>query len=327
MGKANRAVRVTIIGLGRVGTSIGLALKQSTAPVYIVGHDREPEQVRKALRLRAIDEGEWNLPRSVEGTDLVVLAVPFSELADTFRYIAQDLRENAVVMDTASVKEPVLRWATEILPAQVHFVGGHPIVRDVHMGQEHASADLFRDEIFALCPAPEVNAKAVQLVTDMVTALGAQPLFLDAVEHDSMMAAVEHLPQLLALALGRTVMGEPSWREMRKLAGGQFEAATFWGEGDPKAVVAQLMANRERVLQWLEMLRRQLAWWQQQLQALSHEPLEEAVQPLFETRSAWLTAAMTKRWERPEEPVTPMSFADWLFGQTFVRRWRQKPSS
>ncbi len=321
-------IRVTIIGLGYVGTSIGLALKATALPVRVVGHDREPERVREAMRQGAIDESHWNVPRSVEGADLVVVALPLTEIAATFRHIAENLRPNAVVVDTTSVKVPVMRWAREHLPAHVHFVGGHPIVRDVRVGQAHARADLFRDEIFALCPAPDVTAEAVKLVTDIVTAMGARPLFLDAIEHDSMVAAVEHLPQLLALALRQTVMGESSWRDMRKLAGSQFEATTYLSEEEPAAVVAQLMANRERVLQWLDMLQQRLRWLQAQLAvAQDQERLTEVVQPVFKERAAWLTAAVTKNWDTTDASVPPISFTDWLFGQRWTSLRRQRKSS
>ncbi len=324
MANKRKPVAITIIGLGKIGTSIGLALKAAGVPVTLTGHDREPDRTREALRRKAIDKGEWNLPRSVEGADLVILALPLAEIRETLQHIREDLRPNAVVMDTASVKAPVLAWAQEILPDTVHFVGGHPILRDVQPGQEHARADLFQGTLFALCPAPETTAKAVQLAADVVTALGAQPLFLDIREHDSMMAAVEHLPQLLALALAHTVIGEPAWREMRRLAGGVFEAATYLSESDPAAVLAPLLANREHLQGWLDRLLERLAWWRDQLAAEdAAERLEEVVAPLMEARARWIIAAQTGVWE--EKPATRerFSFVDWLFGQSLARRWRQ----
>ncbi len=315
-------IRITIIGLGRIGTSIGLALKQTQMKLHIVGHDKEPAHTRAALKRKAIDKGDWNLPRSVEGADLVILALPFNAIAETMRYIAEDLRPNAVVMDTSPLKQPVLAWAQEHLPDHVHFVGGHPIVRDVQRGIDHARPDLFRREIFAICPPPNTPAKAVKLATDFVTALGAIPLFLDPGEHDSMMAAVEHLPQALALILAQTVIAAPSWREMRKLAGGQMEATTYVSSDSPEALADVLLHNREHVLTWLDMLTATAQEWRTLINEGAREELIARVEDILEARTDWLIAAQTGTWEEPPK-TRGFSFVDWLFGQSLARRMRQ----
>lgn len=324
--KERHPVRVTIIGLGRVGTSLALALKATERPVFIVGHDKDPARTRRAARQKAIDKGEWNLPRSVENADLVILSIPLSEIAPTLRYIAQDLRPNAVVMDTAPLMQPVLAWAREILPANVHFVSSHPILRDVLSGPEHARADLFQGEIVALCPAVDSAGPAVQLVVDVVKAIGARPLFMDPAEHDSMVAAVEQLPRLVALALSAAVVGQPSWRDMERLAGGQFEAATYTATGSAEAIVAEMVANRQHVLHWLDVLESALSWWRESLSAGSEdtETLTKAIAPLLEARETWIRKALAQAWEQPERRVEGPSFADWLFGQGLARRWRQE---
>ncbi len=316
-------LRVSIIGLGRIGTSIGLALKQSDVDVYIVGHDKDHGRTRAAKSNKAIDKGDWNLPHSVENADLVILAIPFSAIRETFTYIAEDLRPNAVVMDTSSLKVPVLRWAEELLPENVHFVGGHPIVRDIARGPENARPDLFQKEIFALCPSPRTEAKAVRLVSDVVTLLEAKPLFLDPQEHDSMMAAVEQLPQFLSLVLGRTVIGEPAWREMRKLAGAQFEASTYVGTDSPEEVSALLVENRDAVLTWVGMLRRTLQEWEETLAAGNAEALAEVAKAVLEARDAWITAAQTGVWDaKPPSKEKAAFFSTWMFGESLARLLR-----
>ena len=323
--QARRDIRLTIIGLGCIGTSLGLACKAAGLPVHIVGHDKEPRHTQQALRRKAIDKGAWNLPRSVSKADLVVLSIPFSEIKDTLRYIAEDLRPNAVVMDTSPLMEPVLTWARELLPAHVHFVSGHPVVRDVLSGPEHARADLFQGEFFALCPAVESEAAAVQLVVDMITAIGARPLFLDPAEHDSMMAAVEQLPRLLALVLGSAVIGQPSWQDMQRLAGGQFEAATYTASSSAEGMVAEFLANREHLFYWLGVVQEAIARWRQELaDEKAASGLTETVETVLDARAAWVHRALTRQWEAPERAAPRYSFVDWLFGQGLARRWRQE---
>lgn len=318
-----KELRITIIGLGRIGTSIGLALKESDLNLHIVGHDKEPTHTREARRRNAIDRGEWNLPRSVEGADLVILALPLSAIRETLGYIAQDLRPNAVIMDTAPLKVPVLRWADEILPKHVHFVGGHPIVRDIAPGPTNARSDLFRGEIFALCTTPSAHPDAVRLASNVIDVLGARILFLDPQEHDSMMAAVEHLPQLIGLVLGHTISGEPSWREMRKLAGAQFEASTFLSAGTPEEVAALIMENRERLLTWLSVFRQALTHWQEILDEGDKAAVAEAVRAMAEAREAWIAAAESGVWDTTPPPrERGFSFATWMFGESLARLLR-----
>lgn len=318
----SQALEIAIIGLGQVGTSIGLALKQTNLNLHIVGHDKEPTHTRQAARMKAIDRGDWNLPRSVEKAALVILALPLHAIPDTLQYIADVLRPNAIVMDTASLKGPVLAWAARYLPDSVHFVGGHPIVRDATPGPENARADLFQGEVFCLCTTPRVSPQAVKLATDFVSALGATPLFLDPTEHDGLMAAVEHAPQVLAAALAQAVTQSPGWREMRKLAGAQFEASTFLSSRDPEDLAAQVTQNAEHILTWLQTLSDRLDYWYSLIDRGDHEAIAAALRNVADTRLNWLTAVETGNWEGRTMPHVESSLADWFFGRSFTRHWR-----
>ena len=318
-------VHITIIGLGRIGTALGRALKQAASDqVYIVGHDKDPERARVAVREKAIDRGEWNLPRSVEGADLVILALPLSAIKETLAYIAEDLRPNAVVTDTAPLMVPPLRWAQDTLPQEVHFIPGHPIVRDVLPSSEVPSPDIFRDEFYCLGTTASAHPKAVKLLTDMLNLIGARPFFLQPEEHDALMAGVEQTPRVLALALLHAVTQSPGWRDMRKLAGVQFEAATYTTYADAEGLVAELLSNREHVLSWLESMEKHLAHWRGLLEAGDEERLHEHVRVLLDAREQWLKAALAREWEEKGPQEKGFSFRHWLFGETFSRRWRER---
>src|SRR3990172_7615468 len=132
--------RITIIGTGLIGGSIGLALKAAKLEgVEIVGHDRERDSAAKAAKMGAVDRAEHNLPRSVEGAGMVIIATPVLAVRETMELIGQDLGEGAIVTDTASTKAHVMRWAAELLPAGVSFIGGHPIAGKENQGIENAA--------------------------------------------------------------------------------------------------------------------------------------------------------------------------------------------
>ncbi|MGC8826195.1 MAG: prephenate dehydrogenase/arogenate dehydrogenase family protein, partial [Anaerolineae bacterium] len=213
--------QITIIGLGLIGTSLGLALKRAGGNFDIVGHDREPEAAARARKRGAVDQTAWNLIAAVENADIILLAIPISAVEATLEAIASDLKEGCIILDTCTIKRPVLEWAERILPAHVSFIGGNPIPYQplpAAAGAEGASETLFDKSLFCLCPSPRATAEAVQLAADMVSALGAQPYFLDAEEHDGLIAGVELLPLAMAGALMETAARSPGWREITRLA-------------------------------------------------------------------------------------------------------------
>ena len=226
--------RITIVGLGLIGSSIGLALSQQERDFEIVGHDKAQAAATQAKKLKAVDKTEWNLISACDGAGLIILALPLTALRTTMEALAGQLSAGAVVMDTAAVKAPVQTWADELLP-DVPFVGTNPVI-SVDPSGATARADLFEGRIWAICPSPTTAEGAVKIASDLAERLGAKPLYLDAAEHDGMTAAVEQLPALASMALLTSAVSQPTWREMRKLAGGQFESSTRLVSSGPARV-------------------------------------------------------------------------------------------
>ncbi len=243
---------IAIIGTGVIGTSLGLALKQSDPPPYLLGHDKDLAQAKAALKKGAFDKVEWNLINACEEADLIFLAIPLNGIRPTLEAIVPYLKKGAVVSDTATSKIPPLAWAEELLPDHVHFVSGNPIVHPFGVGYEYATANLFRDKLYCLTPASSANEQAVQLLIGLVGILGAEPFFLDAVEHDGLITAVEHLPTLLSAALLNTLSAQPSWRETRKLAGRLFEQLSAGATGDPDGIKEGFVNSGDNLVRWLD---------------------------------------------------------------------------
>jgi prephenate dehydrogenase len=298
--------RVTIVGLGLIGTSMGLALQASEVAEQIVGHDKNRLASNQAKSLGAVDNVDWNLISACERADLVLLATPLDAIEPTLAAIGADLRRGCVVMDTASVKQPVLAAAARSLPEGVYFVGGNPIPGKTieGSGPGAARADLFRGGIFCVVPAARTDSSAVKLVSDLVTILGATPLFLDAAEHDGLLAAVDHLPGLLALALIEMATSQPTWRELRKMAGPAFEIITRAGCGDPAAQAAVYHANRENLVRWLDSFADALRQVRRMVAEENTELLEHLTAARAE-RQAWLADWQAGRWHEGPETEMP----------------------
>jgi prephenate dehydrogenase len=318
-------LQVSIVGLGLIGASAGLALRRHADRVTVVGHDPNPTAAGAAKKAGAVDRTEWNLINAISGADRVLLALPLDQVRDTLKAAAQDFKPGCVIVDTADVKVPANAAAAEFLPKGVHFVGGHPILIPINMDPGKATADLFENKLFCLTPDSSTDSAAVHLAADLVEALGAKPFFLDPVEHDGMAAAVSQLPQLLAAALMDVASRSPSWQDMRKLAGGQFYSSTLITEGNGRSVVAGLTTNREHVMLWLDALTSRLAEWRQALIDGKEDTVAAAIDDGLVAGEKWIEANILGRWEEAREsPPMPTSggvIRD-LFG---FRKWQIAP--
>lgn len=318
--------RVTIVGLGQVGASIGLALQQSEVASAVIGHDRERSVSEQAKKMGAVDRVHWNLISACEEADLIIVSTPLDAIEDTFQAMGPYLRPDCVVIDTASLKAPVMAWAAEHLPPEVHFVGGDPIpgrAQPGHGGVDTARADLFQGGLFCLMPSPNAGADAVKLASELASLLGTKPLFLDAAEHDGLLAAVDHLPVLLALTAMETMITQPAWRELRKVAGPAFETSTDPLSAPPVTQSELYLLNKGNLLRWIDNFSASLQSIRELLAQDQSEELTGRFARAVQERNSWLADRGEGQWfegPRTEMPQRP-SMMDTLFG-TF---WRRKP--
>lgn len=280
---------ITIIGAGVIGTSLGLALKQQADPPTVLAHDKDLGVASAAAKMGAFDKAEWNLINACDKADLVILAIPLNGVEATLKAIGPELKPNAVVTDTCPSKQPVLAWAAKYLPESVHFVGGNPLVRSINSGYANARADLFKERLYCLTPAPGAHEQAVELLAGLASLVGAEPFFLDPAEHDGLTTAVEHLPRLLSVALLRTLSTQGAWREIRKMAGGTFEQISAGAAGDPDGIKDNFVENRDMLLHWLDRTATELA----ELRGLisgsdTGEALAQAIDQAVVNRRDWL---------------------------------------
>jgi prephenate dehydrogenase len=274
----NDARKITIIGLGLIGGSLGLALKASELPgITIVGHDRERGAENEAKRIGAIDQAEHNLPRAVEGASLVIIATPVLAVREVMEQIAPDLDEGTVVTDTASTKANVMRWAREILPQGVNFVGGHPMAGKETSGIAAAEATLFREKAYCICPSVTASESAVKTITGLANSVGAEPLFIDPEEHDQYAAAISHLPMVMSTALFSLMRSSPSWDDMAQLASSGFRDATRLASSDASMSHDIVTTNREAIIHWLERMERELARFRRLLEDAEDAELLETL--------------------------------------------------
>ena len=244
--------RISIIGTGLIGSSIGLGLAARKDREYeIVGVDRDGGHAKEAKKMGAVDKTVGSLQEAIEGAGLVVLAVPVQAGRRIMEEGAKYFEAGAVVTDVGSTKADVLKWAAEYLPETVHFIGGHPMAGKEKSGPGEASADLFKGATWAITPSPRASEGAVSTIIGLIDVLGARPLYIDAAEHDTYAAAVSHVPILLSVALFRMVRDSKGWEDVGQMAGPAFRDLTRLASGDPTMSRDIMATNREAVLHWV----------------------------------------------------------------------------
>jgi prephenate dehydrogenase len=281
-------VLVAIIGLGLIGGSIGLALRQEKKSGWeIVGHSRRRETVAKALSLGAIERGETNLKDVVEQAELVIIATPALTVKEIFSDIAPYLPSGCIVTDTASTKVQVMKWAEEILPPRLDFIGGHPMAGRETYGIHAAEAKLFRGCTYCLTPSEKASAESINTVIGMTRKLGAIPFFVDAQEHDKLVAGISHLPMLLSTALVSLTTKDPSWPRMSELAASGYHDLTRLASGNPEVNSHICLSNQEAIIDWIDKFSRELERYRQ-LVAKRDRRLEKALTEANKARQEWL---------------------------------------
>ncbi|MBE9470090.1 MAG: prephenate dehydrogenase/arogenate dehydrogenase family protein [Chloroflexi bacterium] len=282
-------MQVAIIGLGLVGGSIGLALKQSSQPeCEIVGYVRRPEVASTALSLGVVDKVETKLKDVVKEAGTVVIATPVLTVKEILSEIAAHLCSGCVVTDTASTKLDVMSWAEELLPPTVDFIGGHPMAGKETQGIQAADARLFQDCIYCLSPAKKASTQAIDKVANMVKRLGATPFFIDAQEHDYLVAGISHLPMLLSAAMVSATTKDPSWDKMSKLAASGYRDVTRLASGNPEVNAHICLTNTAALLHWIDEFGSELERYRQ-LVTTKDKHLEEALAEASEARKEWLS--------------------------------------
>lgn len=282
--------RVTVVGLGLMGSSLGLALMGDQACREVTGVARRDETLRRAAERGAIHWGTLDLVEGVRDADMVILATPVRTIIDLLGRIGSHLKEGAIVMDLGSTKAAVAR-AMVALPSGLQPVGGHPMCGRERAGIEAAEPDLYRGATFVLTPLERTSEEALSLAQNLVGVIGARPLILDPETHDSLVATTSHLPYLLAVALMHT-LGEVGAQEERiyRLASSGFRDTSRLASSEVTMMLDILLTNRSQICQKADLFYRSLAHL---LSALQKED-EEILQQI-----------LTRAQRRREEMVLP----------------------
>ena len=295
--------QITIIGLGQIGASIGLALEDYKKDIYRVGHDKNMTAAKDAQKLGAVDNVVRNLPSSTQDADIIILSLPFSEIYDTLKYIAQDVKKDALIIDTGVGKAAVQNWIKELLPAGQAYIGLAPVINPLYLHEEEFGVNAARKHLFAntatmIATPIDASAEAVDAAVTLVRLMGSQPLFSDILEVDGVMASAHLLPQLTAAALLNTTVGSPGWAETRKIAGRAFAETTrsILHQEGAASLTEAVFANRENIGYKLNEMITSLQQIKALLDADDKATLREMLSETEEGRVHWMNERVSADW-------------------------------
>ena len=257
--------RAAILGVGLIGGSMGLALRRIGFPGQIVGISR-PETTQRAIELGAIDEGfdYDHLASALDGVDLVFVCSPIRHIIDILPSVIEAAAPGALITDAGSTKRQIVAAAEAVGREDVYFLGGHPMAGSEKSGVGAADPFLFQNAIYVLVPNPSVPEGLHVGLRDLVRGVGARVLELTAGAHDTVVAAISHVPQLLATSLvemvGHLDEGDEARGAFLMLAAGGFRDMTRIASSPFAPVWSDICGtNGDRIADMIEQFRTQLA--------------------------------------------------------------------
>ncbi len=272
---------LTIVGVGLIGGSIGLAAKRRGLARRVLGAGRQQSSLDEALAVGAIDEGFLDAAAAVHQADLTVFCTPVDRIAEQIIALAPGCKAGALLTDAGSTKSAIVRAVEGRLPRGVAFVGSHPLAGSEKRGPQHADAGLFQDRLTVVTPAPGGDPQAVERTVSFWQALGSRVKRMAPEEHDRALAMTSHLPHLLASALAGILPVE-----LHELTATGFRDTTRVAAGDPVLWTGIFLQNRAAMLDAVGLMQERLLAFETALKTHDRAALDDLLDQGKRTRDA-----------------------------------------
>jgi prephenate dehydrogenase len=264
--------RVTILGVGLIGSSFALALKKNGLCNEVIGYGRGEKNLQKAKEKTIIDAFELDPVKSCVGSDLVLFATPVGSFVDIAKKIRTSLNRGAIVSDVGSVKGKLVRDMEALMPEGVYFIGGHPIAGSNRSGIDTAAADIFKGAKCIITPTENTDKDALEKVIALWKNLGSFVKLINPDEHDRIYASVSHLPHLIAYLIVNTIADIDS--SYLNFSGQGFMDTTRIASSSPELWRDICLFNKDNLLESIEIFKNNLDRVSQYLRVYDSESLE-----------------------------------------------------
>lgn len=316
-------IQLTVVGLDRVGVSLGLALAEQKEKLYRCGHDAVSSKIKKAETEGAFDKMFFHLKEAIHEADVVFLSLPVDQIEDTLKEMAEDLKEGAVVINTAPANTAFIEWAEKILPEGRHFISMVPAGNGAYLHESAAEAqipraDYFRNADMLIPTDHSTHADAVSMVSELTTLVGANARFIDPLEADGILAKTDLLPKLVSSALLLATMEQPGWLDSRRIASSAYAKATSAIQqlSENEHPGANAMANRDIAIQTLNDVISSLVQIRTMVEDGDQKSLDALLDELQQNHAEWMDLRSDGDWEKQsrEKSEKPASLLGRMFG-------------
>jgi len=234
---------LTIVGVGLIGGSIGLAAKRRGLAGHVVGVGRQRPSLDEALAVGAVDEVSLDLAEAATRSDLMVFCTPVDRIVEQVLSVAERCRPGTLLTDAGSTKAAIVQGIEGKLPKDVHLVGSHPLAGSEKKGPRFADPELFENRLTAVTPTPSTDPAAVKRTVTFWKSLGSRVKIMSPDDHDRALALTSHLPHLVASALAGMMPDD-----LRELCATGFRDTTRVAAGDPSIWTGIFQQNREALV-------------------------------------------------------------------------------
>jgi prephenate dehydrogenase len=280
--------KITIVGVGLLGGSLGLAVRKCRVAKEIAGYARREKTIADCEKIGALDYATTDLLAAVSGADLIILCTPLAQMATLTKQFLPALKRGAIVTDVGSVKADVVReLETLVAKSGAHFVGSHPMAGGEKMGVLAAKADLYANAVCVVTPTKKSNAAAVRKVEQFWESIGARTLRLDAAQHDLLVSRTSHLPHIAAAALASLVLDPKHPKSQVGLCATGFRDTTRIASGSPEMWRDIALSNRKNVSQSVDVFVSELKKFQTALKKGDAKAVEKFFATAKERRDNW----------------------------------------
>lgn len=280
--------KVTIAGVGLLGGSLGLALKQRGLAKEVVGLVRREAAIAECEESGAVDRATTDQQRAVEGAELIVLCTPIAGMRDLLSQMLPGIKPGAIVTDVGSVKGNVVRELEPVLnESGARFIGSHPMAGAEKTGVGAARADLFVNAVCAVTPTPQSSPDHVRQVEEFWQGVGGRPLRLSPELHDDLVSRSSHLPHVVAAELANYVLSPAHPKEQAQLCANGFRDTTRIASGSPEMWRDIALANRKNLGRVLSVFIEDIQKFRQALEDNDSRKVEEFFDKARQRRDAW----------------------------------------
>jgi prephenate dehydrogenase len=284
--------KVTLAGVGLLGGSLGLALKQRKLADLVVGFVRREASIKECEDHGAVDSATLDLHEAIAGAELIVLCTPIAKMQTLAKKMRPALAKGAIVTDVGSVKGSVVRDLEELLAkAGGIFVGSHPMAGAERTGVAAARGDLFNNAVCVITPTAQTNKTATQKVEELWRSVGAHPLRLAPELHDQLVSRSSHLPHVLAATLANAVLDPKRPKEQTALCANGFRDTTRIASGSPEMWRDIALANRENLVEALDLFVEDLREFRRVLKGKNEKAISKFFELAKKRRDQWVRGA------------------------------------